>query len=39
MNSIEVEDLAKCFGKPEAVRSASFNVQQGEAFGVLFASG
>ena len=35
MNSIEVERLVKSYGKFEAVKEVSFNVQEGEIFGFL----
>ncbi|HEX2963235.1 MAG TPA: ABC transporter ATP-binding protein [Ignavibacteriales bacterium] len=39
MNSIEVKNLTKKFGKFVSVDSISFNVEQGEIFGFLGANG
>ncbi|MBZ0204663.1 MAG: ABC transporter ATP-binding protein [Ignavibacteria bacterium] len=39
MNSIEVKDLTKKFGKFTSVDSISFDVKQGEVFGFLGANG
>ncbi|MGE5354502.1 MAG: ATP-binding cassette domain-containing protein [Acidobacteriota bacterium] len=39
MNSIEVKDLTKKFGKFVSVDNISFNVEQGEIFGFLGANG
>ncbi|MCW8994792.1 MAG: ATP-binding cassette domain-containing protein, partial [Psychromonas sp.] len=39
MNSIEVNNLTKTFGKFTAVDNISFNVKKGEIFGFLGANG
>ncbi|MCI0449123.1 MAG: ABC transporter ATP-binding protein [Chlorobi bacterium] len=39
MNSIEVKNLTKCFGKFTSVDNISFDVKQGEVFGFLGANG
>ncbi len=39
MNTIEVKDLTKKFGKFTAVDQVSFNVEKGEVFGFLGANG
>lgn len=39
MAVIEVKDIAKSFGKTQAVRDASFNVEKGRIFGLLGPNG
>ena len=39
MNSVEVRNIAKSFGKTHAVRDVTFDVRPGEIFGLLGPNG
>jgi ABC-2 type transport system ATP-binding protein len=39
MNAIEIHNLSKSYGKVQALKNISFEVQQGELFGLIGPDG